>query len=114
MHSSGLGKLIRVAFAEVKREIEETLSDEMLDQLKMPGRVDAFDKVHSPKTHLEAEQSLRRLRFEEFLYLQLTLLKQKQATLWTLKGLGLRPWGRSLISSMLRGCRLSLLEPKKE
>ena len=86
LHSSGLGKLIRVAFAEVKREIEETLSDEMLDQLKMPGRVDAFDKVHSPKTHLEAEQSLRRLRFEELLYLQLTLLKQKQANTVDLEG----------------------------
>ncbi len=86
LHSSGLGKLIRFALAEVRREIEETLSDEMLDQLKMPGRVDAFDKVHAPKTPLEAEQSLRRLRFEELLYLQLKLLKQKQANTVDLEG----------------------------
>ena len=83
----------------------------MLDQLKMP-EVDAFDKVHSPKTHLEAEQSLRRLRFEELLYLQLTLLKQKQANTVDLEGLGLRPWEK-FNQFYAERLPFELLEPKR-
>lgn len=86
LHSSGLGRFIRVAWFKVKRELEETLSDEMLEKLQMPGRTEAFEKVHAPKTPKEADSALKRLRFEELLYLQLTLLKQKQSVTIDLEG----------------------------
>lgn len=86
LHSSGLWRLIRLALGEVHREIDETLSDQMMAQLQLPGRMEAFDKVHSPKAPQEAERALKRLRFEELLYLQLTLLKQKQAVTVDIEG----------------------------
>ncbi len=86
LHSSGLGRLIRVALSEVRREIEETMGEEILKELKMPGRLEAFDLVHSPKTLQEADSALKRLRFEELLYLQLTLLKQKHSVTVNMEG----------------------------
>lgn len=86
LHSSGLGRLIRVAWAEVRREVDETLGDEMLTKLQIPGRAEAFEKVHAPKTPQEADRALKRLRFEELLYLQLVLLKQKKAVTIDLEG----------------------------
>ena len=86
LHSSGLGRLIRVAWAEVRREVDETLGDDVLAKLQIPGRAEAFEKVHAPKTPQEADRALKRLRFEELLYLQLVLLKQKQAVTVDLEG----------------------------
>ncbi|MBM72080.1 MAG: ATP-dependent DNA helicase RecG [Crocinitomicaceae bacterium] len=86
LHSSGLGRLIRVAWAEVRCEVDETLGDDMLAMLQIPGRAEAFEKVHAPKTPQEADRALKRLRFEELLYLQLVLLKQKQEVTVDLKG----------------------------
>jgi ATP-dependent DNA helicase RecG len=86
LHSAGLGRLIRTAFAEVRREVEETLTEGLLEELQVPGREEAFKNVHSPKTPHEAERALKRLRFEELLYLQLTLLKQKNAQTVDLEG----------------------------
>ena len=77
LHSSGLGKLIRLALAEVGDEFTETLSPQMLEELKFMGRKESYLKVHAPKNAEIGDAALKRLRFEELFYLQLVLVRQK-------------------------------------
>lgn len=77
LHSTGLGKLIRLALAEVSEEIHETLIPQMLNEMKLLGRREAFIKVHAPKNDEQGDAALKRLRFEELFYLQLVLVRQK-------------------------------------
>ncbi len=86
LNSPGLARLIRSAWAEIYSDIDETLPDNLLAELKMPTRRKAFEQVHFPRTPSEADKALKRLKFEELLYLQLVLLKQKKATTVDLPG----------------------------
>jgi len=86
LNSSGLARLIRVAVDEVKGEIGETLPDHLLSELRLPRRREAFEEVHLPSSPLEADKALKRLRFEELLYLQLVLLQHKKTVTVDLRG----------------------------
>ena len=86
LNSAGLARLIRVAWENIKSEVGETLPDNLLSELKLPSRKDAFEMVHTPRTPLEADRALRRLRFEELLYLQLVLIQHKRTVTVDLPG----------------------------
>ena len=86
LNSAGLARLIRVAWENVKSDLGETLPDNLLSELKLPSRKDAFEMVHAPRTPLEADRALRRLRFEELLYLQLVLIQHKRTVTVDLPG----------------------------
>ena len=81
LNSAGLSRLIRVAIEAVKGDIGETLPDHLLSELHLPRRREAFEEVHSPTNPVEADKALKRLRFEELLYLQLVLLQHKKRLL---------------------------------
>jgi len=86
LNSPGLARLIRGAWEEVKGGVDETLPSNLLSELRMPGRSDAFEQVHRPENPLMADLALKRLKFEELLYLQLVLLRHKKATTVDLPG----------------------------
>jgi ATP-dependent DNA helicase RecG len=86
LNSAGLARLIRVAWENVKSDVGETLPDNLLSELKLPSRKDAFEMVHAPRTPVEADRALRRLRFEELLYLQLVLIQHKRTVTVDLPG----------------------------
>ena len=86
LNSAGLARLIRVAWDDTKSELTETLPDHLLSELKFPSRREAFEMVHAPRTPLEADRALKRLRFEELLYLQLVLLQHKRTLTVDLPG----------------------------
>ena len=86
LNSAGVARLIRVAIDAVKGDIGETLPDHLLSELRLPRRREAFEEVHSPSSPLEADKALKRLRFEELLYLQLVLLQHKKTVTVDLQG----------------------------
>lgn len=86
LSSSGLARLIRVAWDNIKSDVGETLPENLLSELKLPSRRDAFEMVHAPRTPIEADSALRRLRFEELLYLQLVLIQHKRTVTIDLPG----------------------------
>lgn len=61
-------------------DIPENLPENILEKFKLMGRWDAFQKIHFPKSILEYEQAVRRLKFEELFLAQLRtgLLKLKR------------------------------------
>jgi len=84
--SAGLGRLMRTALVDPTLEIFEILPVSLLAELKMQGRDEAFRQVHVPRDAQSAEEARKRLKFEELLFLQLLLLKQKQKNTSALEG----------------------------
>ncbi len=78
MSSAGIARLIRSWIGHPEFTVAEVLPQELLNELKMPGREAAFCKVHAPKSPEEADAARNRLKFEELLFLQLSLLQRKK------------------------------------
>jgi ATP-dependent DNA helicase RecG len=78
MSSSGIARVIRGYIEQSEFRVEEVLPQALLTELKMPGREDAFRRVHSPRSSQEAELARKRLKFEELLFLQLSLLQRRK------------------------------------
>jgi ATP-dependent DNA helicase RecG len=69
-----LAKLTEQLFTHLRAEdIPENLPGYILQQLKLPGRYEAFCKLHFPASQQDYEQALHRLKFEEFFIAQVRL-----------------------------------------
>ena len=93
LNSRGLQKLIKNLFPLLKNEIRETLSQEIIDELNLPSRDEALFNVHLPKNNQDLIRSQKRLKFEEFFFLQLHLLKLKLVRSKKMKGYPLKVIG---------------------
>lgn len=69
-----LNKLMQDLFLETKGHLGETLSDPLLNGLKLMPRDHAFFNIHFPKTQDDLAKAQYRLKFEELFYMQLQLL----------------------------------------
>ena len=78
LSSAGIARLIRTVLGQNEFTIPETLPAELLAELRMPSRDEAFRSVHSPPDPATADRARNRLKFEELLYLQLLLVRKKQ------------------------------------
>ena len=78
LHSKGISKLVLELLDQVASYIPETLSLEIRKEYKLISKRDALLNVHFPQSETLLAQSLRRLKFEEFFFIQLAMLKFKQ------------------------------------
>lgn len=60
-------------------QVEDLLSNELLDELGLPSRMSALISVHRPKSVAEAESAKERLTFDEALILQLILMRRRNS-----------------------------------
>lgn len=70
---------INDAFSETKQSIEEYLPSSILQELGLPGLVNALKAVHFPKDLEEAQKGRERLSFDELLLIQLKSIYRKLA-----------------------------------
>ena len=77
LSSRAIGKLTKALLPLLKNQLEETLSASLVDKLNLPTRFHAFVDVHQPKDAKSLVRAQKRLKFEEFFFLQLHLLKLK-------------------------------------
>jgi ATP-dependent DNA helicase RecG len=77
LDSKGISRLIKTLLLSEKFAIPETLTDEILGNLKLTGRQEAFISIHFPADHTSLKKAQARLKFEELFYIQLRLLQQK-------------------------------------
>ena len=69
-----LAALIKQLFSQLKqRDIPENIPNEVLAQLRLMTRYDAYLKIHFPSSPEEYERALNRLKFEEFFIAQVRL-----------------------------------------
>lgn len=93
MSSAGLARAVRTVLSQPDWIWPESLPAYLLQELKMPSKMEAIQMVHLPRTPEEAERARRRLKFEELLMLQLTLLQQKRAQTKDLPGVRFKQVG---------------------
>ena len=77
LNSKAIGKLIKALLCLLKNHIEETLSPQIIEKLKLPNLEFSYFNIHFPKDTKSLVISQKRLKFEEFFFLQLHLLKSK-------------------------------------
>jgi len=86
LNSRGILKLIKQLIPLLKNDIQETLSEKIIQELNLPSKQDSLINIHTPKDNSELIRAQKRLKFEEFFFLQLHLLKLKLIRIKKLKG----------------------------
>lgn len=77
LNSKGIEKLTKTLIPLLPNQIPETLSQNLIQELKLMPRGRAYKEIHHPKNSDSLKKAIFRLKFEEFFFLQLRLLKQK-------------------------------------
>lgn len=77
LDSKGISKIMEGLVPLVYPHIPETLSPEILHQYQLIGKQEAIRQIHFPSAPELLHRARKRLKFEEFFYLQLRLLMMK-------------------------------------
>lgn len=75
LDSKGLMKLMKVLMPQTEGKIPETLPQYLVDQLHLPSREEAIRQLHFPSGPAQLKNAEARLKLEEFLLIQLRLLR---------------------------------------
>lgn len=79
-------KLMKQLFLETKGKFTETLSDILLQELKLLSRSEALFNIHFPKSQELLAKAQFRLKFEELFYLQMQLIAKNMLHKQKIKG----------------------------
>jgi ATP-dependent DNA helicase RecG len=77
LDSRGISRILEQLLPLVYPQVQETLSPGILDQYRLVGKKEALRQIHFPSSIEGLSQARKRLKFEEFFYLQLRLLTLK-------------------------------------
>lgn len=72
-----ISKMIQCLFEELNGNFKETLSEEVIDRLKLISKNEALLNIHFPRNQELLTKAQHRLKFEEFFFIQLQLLRKK-------------------------------------
>lgn len=87
LHSKGLEKLIVASLDLLKPEdFVETIPQNLLDELRLPGIYQSFKSIHQPAAERNAQSARARFKFEELLNLQIELLLRKTISMEKVSG----------------------------
>lgn len=86
MNSKGIERLQRVLLLDIFKEIPETLSEELTKNLQLISRRKAFKEVHFPESPEVLQRARFRLKFEEFFFIQLQVIRTQMANKAKYKG----------------------------
>ncbi|MBT7816816.1 MAG: ATP-dependent DNA helicase RecG [Polaribacter sp.] len=95
-------KLVRTYIQNLLQQfydkIEETLSNEIIDDFEMISKRDALLNAHFPKSQENLAKAQNRLKFEELFFIQLQLLRKKLINKTKIKGFVFENVGESFNS----------------
>lgn len=72
-----MSKMIQSLFEELSGNFKETLSLPVIEKLRLISKNEALLNIHFPKTQELLTKAQNRLKFEEFFFIQLQLLRKK-------------------------------------
>lgn len=78
--------LMQQLFLDSKNNFAETLSNPMIESLKLPSKSEAIFNIHFPKNSTLLAKAQYRLKFEELFYIQLQLIRKNQLHKSKIKG----------------------------
>jgi ATP-dependent DNA helicase RecG len=77
LSSRAISKLVIALLPQIKNNLDENLSPDLIAKLNLPYREKAFNDIHCPKDSKMLVRAQKRLKFEELFFLQLHLIKLK-------------------------------------
>jgi ATP-dependent DNA helicase RecG len=77
LDTKGIARLQKTLVLQIKRNIPEILSKQIMDKFQLLPREEAFIQIHLPKNPELLKRAELRLKFDELFFIQLKLLKQK-------------------------------------
>lgn len=86
LSSRAIWKLVKTVLPQVEGQLNEVLSDELVEWLGGTGREQAMRQVHAPQDQGKLDAALKRLKFEELFFIQLQMLEQKFLLQQSLRG----------------------------
>ena len=86
LNNKAIGKLTQVLLPQLKNQIPETLSKNLIQKLNLPSKEKALFDIHFPKNSQDLKKAQYRLKFEELFFIQLQLIQMKQIRQQKLKG----------------------------
>ena len=95
LNSKGIAKITKALLLQIAGHIPETLSHRVMNEMKLISKEKALREIHYPTSAENLKQAIYRLKFEEFFFLQLRLLKQKVVQEQKLKGFVFETIGES-------------------
>jgi len=75
--SKVIGQISQNALRDLGTSIPENLPESLLTKFKLIPRYQAYNLIHHPKDYSHVRHALRRLKFEELFFNQLSLINQK-------------------------------------
>ncbi len=81
-----VSKMMQQLFVETKARFYDTLTKEILDDLKLISKSEAVFNIHFPKNQELLAKAQYRLKFEELFYIQLQLITKKLIRKQKIKG----------------------------
>ncbi|WP_298238078.1 ATP-dependent DNA helicase RecG [uncultured Algibacter sp.] len=81
-----INKIMQQLFLETKGRFVETLSNDILNELKLISKSEAIFNIHFPKSQELLAKAQYRLKFEEFFYIQLQLILKNLINKTKIKG----------------------------
>ncbi|MEQ9301627.1 MAG: ATP-dependent DNA helicase RecG [Cyclobacteriaceae bacterium] len=85
--SKAISKFIKSLLVQAVDRFEETLSNDLIDVLKLMDKRTAMIHIHFPKNSQTLQKAQFRLKFEELFYTQVRLLKLKIARVEKFRGI---------------------------
>ncbi|MGB0930605.1 MAG: ATP-dependent DNA helicase RecG, partial [Chitinophagales bacterium] len=78
LDSKGIYKLIQMLFTKIKAsDLPENLPESIRKTHQLIPRFEAYKNIHLPANHTHRKQAELRLKFEEFFFIQIKLVQQK-------------------------------------
>jgi ATP-dependent DNA helicase RecG len=77
LDTKGIARIQKALVSQIKNNIPEILSKNIMDKFQLISREEAFKQIHLPKDPSSLKQAELRLKFDELFFIQLKLLKQK-------------------------------------
>lgn len=81
-----ISKMIQSLFEELHGDFRETLSNPIIERLKLISKNDALFNIHFPKSQELLTKAQIRLKFEELFFIQLQLIRKKLLRKSKIKG----------------------------
>lgn len=94
LDSKAISKIIKTLLQQLSGKIEETLSNDIIDYLKLISKEQALKNIHQPQNPELLNKAKLRLKFEELFFIQLKLLRNKNTRIQQYKGFNFSTIGK--------------------
>jgi len=114
LDSRGMERIMKNLVVSSRGNIRETLPPALVQQLKIVSRETALLHIHFPENNENLQAALKRLKFEEFFFIQLRLLQMKFIRMNKPNGFSFKVVGHNLNTFFKEHLPFQLTEAQKK